>query len=741
MKLSGNFVRANFKLLKPLFNESAPENERKSMATLGKLLSRMGKSKVDVSDLTVNGLPMAMVSPKDELSRGVILYLHGGGYSGGDITYAKGFSTVLASKMGIKVLAVEYRLAPEHIFPAAVDDCLTAYEHLLSLGYSPEEILLAGESAGGGLCYSLCLKLREAGRKMPAGIIAISPWTDLTASGKSYEENKRNDLSMKIGRLTRFADRYIYGKDTPNGNKEFRSTEEDILKDKELKQHPLASPLFADLTGMPPSIIFVGEHEIMRDDATGIHTKLLKQGAESHIYIGKKKWHAYILYCLYEDREDFNRIARFVKSRIPARKLRWMSLDNAAKIYPAARRRNWTNVFRLSATLTEDVDKDALQRALDITVRRFPSIAVRLKTGMFWYYIEEIPKAPDIMDEKPYPLSRMFFDDIRKCALRVLVYQKRIAVEFFHALTDGNGGLIFLKTLLCEYVKEKYKENVTPWDGILNVLDEPTPEELEDSFLKYSGGVKATRADTTAFKLTGTRELDGYVTNTTFIFDSADIIKMAKEMKVTVTSLFSAIMLTAAARIQEKKVRNIKRRKPVKILIPVNLRKMFPSCSLRNFVLYVTPGIDPRYGEYTVQEAASLIQSQMAIMNTPKQMRARIAKNVGDEKALIIKLMPLFIKNLAMKMVFNAVGERKSCFALSNLGVCTLPPEIDKYVTKMGFVLGVQAKAPYNTGLITYKDKMYLNFVRNIKEPLLEREFYQVLKELNIKTVAESNSR
>ena len=97
MKLSGNFVRANFMLLKPLFNESAPENERHSMATIGKLLSRMGKSKVDVSEYAVNGLTVAMVSPKDELSRGVILYLHGGGYSGGDITYAKGFSTVLAS--------------------------------------------------------------------------------------------------------------------------------------------------------------------------------------------------------------------------------------------------------------------------------------------------------------------------------------------------------------------------------------------------------------------------------------------------------------------------------------------------------------------------------------------------------------------------------------------------------------------------------------------------------------------
>jgi hypothetical protein len=212
-------------------------------------------------------------------------------------------------------------------------------------------------------------------------------------------------------------------------------------------------------------------------------------------------------------------------------------------------------------------------------------------------------------------------------------------------------------------------------------------------------------------------------------------------MGVTVTSYLTAVMIDAIIRIQSRQVRNRKKHKPVKVLIPVNLRKMFDSSSLRNFVLYVTPGIDPRLGDYTLEEIAKLVQNQMAIMNTKKQMQAKISKNVGDEKALIIKLMPLFIKNIAMKMVFNAVGEKKSCLALSNLGACVLPPEIEKYVSRMGFVLGVQADAPYNTGLITFKDKMYLNFIRNIQEPLLEREFHAVLKENGIKSIVESNTR
>ena len=480
----------------------------------------------------------------------------------------------------------------------------------------------------------------------------------------------------------------------------------------------------------------------MLDDSVAMHEALLSHGVRSKIFVAPKMWHAFPLYPMKEAKTAFAEMEKFINVVAPAhKKLRWMALDNSAKIYPAARRRNWTNVFRLSATLDEEVDKDVLSAALDITVRRFPSIAVRIKTGMFWYYLEEIPKAPDIMEESAYPLSRMFFDDMRRCAFRVIVYKKRIAVEFFHALTDGNGGLVFTKTLLKEYISQKYNENIPDGYGMLNVLDEPTAAELEDSFLKYSGDVKYPRADTTAYKITGTKELDGYLTNTTFILDSAQIIAEAKKRGITVTAFLASVFTMASLGLQEKEVRNPKRRRPVKILIPVNLRKIFPSESLRNFALYVSPGVDPRYGEYTLDEVCSIVQNQMKLQNTAKQMRAKIATNVGDEKFLIIKLMPLFVKNFVMKMVFNAVGEKKSCFALSNLGVCSFPPEMERHIERVGIVLGVQADAPYNVGLITYKDKMYMNFIRNIREPRLEKAFYDELLKLGIRPLVESNSR
>ena len=736
------FLRTQLGFFKGFISSCSLETARKNQDRLGKLMASMHKADVTYDDFLIGEMEASFITPKDEVSKGVILYLHGGGYTCGDLDYAKGFATMLSAKCGIKVLCIAYRLAPEYPYPCALDDCAEAYGYLLSHGYGPESIVLCGESAGGGLCYSLCLKLKEKSRVMPAGIIAISPWTDLTSSGESYEINKEIDPSMTKERLQYYADFYIYGGDKKGKKRTRPLTNSNLEEDLAQKSAPLISPAFGDLEKMPPSLIFVGGDEIMLDDATRVHKSILEKGGKSDLIITPHMWHGYVLYGLKENEGDFVKIRKFIRDNVPLqKKLKWMSLDNAAKIYPASRTRAWSNVFRLSATLDEKIDKEIMQSALDVTVRRFPSIAVRLKTGFFWYYLEEIPKAPDIMNEKPYPLSRMVFDDIRKCAFRVIVYENRVAVEFFHALTDGNGGLVFLKTLVAEYLYQRYGIKVPRQDGILDRLEEPSKEELEDSFPKYAGPVKHPRMEETAFKIDGKAEEDGFRTNTTFIMSASQIAEEAKKRGVTVTAYFVALLIYTNMRLQEKIVKNPKRRKPLKILIPVNLRKLFPSKTLRNFVLYVTPGIDPRYGEYTFDEICKSVYHQMNLEITPKNMSARIATNVGNEKSMLLKLAPLFLKNFVMKLVFNAVGEKKSTFTLSNLGVVALPQEMAEHVTRMDFLLSVQSKAPYNSSIITYGDKMYLNIIRNIKESVLERELYATFKELGIKVVAESNSR
>ena len=473
-----------------------------------------------------------------------------------------------------------------------------------------------------------------------------------------------------------------------------------------------------------------------------MHRKLVDAGCKSELVVASDLWHGYILYDLPEREGDFAKISKYIKRLIPAhKKLAWMTLDNAAKIFPAARSRTWSNLFRISATLDEDIDREALKVALDVTVRRFPSIAVALKPGVFWYYLEEISSLPEIFDEKPYPLARMTMKDFKKCAFRVLVYKNRLAVEFFHSLTDGNGGNIFVKTLTAEYLYQKYGIRVPIGNGILDRLEEPTPEEMEDSFLKYAGDYPASRKDSDAYIISGKREVDGFRTNTTFIIDPDFVKREAKDRGVTVTVYMTAVLIEAARRVQESRVSTPKKYKPIKVCVPVNLRKMFKSETMRNFVMYTTPGIDPKLGEYSFDDLCQIVAAQIKQQMTKRNMSAMIRTNVDSEKNPFLRVVPLFIKNIVMKMVFNAVGEKKSCFTFSNLGVISVPDEYSQNVKRMDFVLGSQAMAPYNVSAVTYGGKMYMNVTRNTREPVLEREIYEVLKLRNVPHCVESNSR
>lgn len=717
MALSAKYVRSRLTMLRSVTKNFSLESSRKGQRMLGELMEFKHRKMVIIKDHPFEKFPAAWVIPKDERRQGVILYLHGGGYACGDLEYAKGYGATLAVRCGVRVFCPAYRLAPESPFPAALEDALESYQYLLKKGYDPKQIALCGESAGGGLIYALCLKLKEDNLPLPGGLIAMSPWTDLTSSGESYETNRDVDPNMTREHLQFYT--RCYTTDPKN---------------------PLASPIFGNLEGLPPSLIFVGGDEIMLSDAADMHKNLLEAGCKSKLVVAPERWHAYVLYELAENEEDYTTINHFLSQHISEEnKLRWMPLDNAAKIYPAARSHNWTNAFRLSATLKEEVDTKVLQSALDVTIRRFPSLGTRLRKGLFWYYLQQVSHAPAIRQEMSYPLTRMTRKDLRDCALRVIVYHNRIAVEFFHSLTDGNGGVIFLKALLAEYLQQKYHLVIPAEQGVVGRLEEPSPEELEDSFLKYAGPVCASRRENNAWHLKGTPEPDGFLNVTCFQLPVAQVLEQAHHYCVSMTTFLSAALMQAILNLQAQQIPNRRYRKYVRLLIPVNLRRLFPSKSMRNFALYTTPEVDPKLGDYSFEELCQIIQHRMALDVTPKQMSARIATNVKSERVFLLKITPLFIKNLVMKAVFLAVGERKSCLCLSNLGQVTLPKEMEGYVERMDFILSSQAMSPHNCGVLSYGDTLYINFTRNIVEPNLEREFFLVLREMGLPVEVQSN--
>lgn len=423
------------------------------------------------------------------------------------------------------------------------------------------------------------------------------------------------------------------------------------------------------------------------------------------------------------------------------RDLRWMRLDNAALIFPAAQRRHWSNAFRIAFTFSDPVDPDVLQRALARIAPRFPSVVVRLRRGVFWHYLEELKTPPAVQADTWQPLRSMTGADVRRCAIRVLYYRDRMAVEFFHAVTDGTGGMVFTKSLAAEYVRQRYGVTVPCTDGVKDP-DEPPPEaEFIDCFQKNAGPLAAPRDDRNVYRAQGETEPDRFLHVTTGVLDAKQLAAEAKARGVTVTAYLTAVLLQSLLRMQAEDEPRLRRRSPVKVQIPVNLRRLYGGETMRNFVAVANIGVDPRLGDYTFDELVQQVHHQMALAITEKNMRAIFTPNVNDEQNKLMKIVPLGLKNIVMRMVFDAIGERVASLSLSNLGNVRLPGPMAPYVRRVEFVLGAQATAPYNCSVTSWQDRTYVNIVRNSVEPRLERAFFTALVQMGFHVRIESNDR
>ena len=418
----------------------------------------------------------------------------------------------------------------------------------------------------------------------------------------------------------------------------------------------------------------------------------------------------------------------------------WFRLDNAALIFPAIMKRGWNNVFRVSATLKESVDPDILRKAaLDIKPR-FPSFFVRLKTGFFWYYLDAIKTDVPIVQEYAYPLTHMSRKELRKCCIRIVYYNDRIAVEFFHSVTDGTGGLIFLKNLVARYLEIKHGISVPHEDDIFDIEAEPSDWEVRDCFQKCTGRYPMSRTEQTAFKLSGTPEPDNFRHLITGILPTDVLIKTAHSYGVTVTAFLSGVMAESVCRLQQATTSQ-RFYKPVKITLPVNLRRLFKVNTLRNFVLTLNIGIDPKTGDYSLEEICSQISHQLSSEAIPQKMAARIAANVLPQRNLLLRMMPLPVKSIAMRSVYFASGEKKGCINVSNLGNANVPPAMAPYIDRFEFIIGVQYTYPNNCSLVSYGNKTVINMIRSTKESEIERLFFSRLVELGVPVSIESNTR
>lgn len=283
-----SLVHAQIKLLNPLLKRMDLKAARLLQDALGVLGATALAGGVAYEEEPFEEFDAAWAVPKPLMPGKAILYLHGGAYTAGCLAYAKGFGGVLAELTRFRTLCVGYRLAPEFPYPAALEDALSAYRRMLE-EYEPADILLVGESAGGGLSYCLCLKLKELGLPQPARIVALSPWTDLTVSAVRAECEPVDSVLTQEG--LRYSAALYAGE---------RLTE------------PTVSPLFGDLSGLPPSLIFAGSEEVLLGDSVNMAQKLKEQGCACELNVEEGMWHVYALYPIPEARKTLERIRAYL---------------------------------------------------------------------------------------------------------------------------------------------------------------------------------------------------------------------------------------------------------------------------------------------------------------------------------------------------------------------------------------------------------------------------------------------
>lgn len=417
---------------------------------------------------------------------------------------------------------------------------------------------------------------------------------------------------------------------------------------------------------------------------------------------------------------------------------RWYSLDNAAKLFPAIESERRTTLFRLSVTLVELVDPELLHTALLRIIDRFPYYKVRLCQGLFWYYIENNPDYPIVQADAHYPCRQLDLEKNHQYLFRVRYFQRRIAVEFCHVLTDGTGALIFLKTLIREYLRLEGKD-ISMEAGIFAVDQIPHREEAEDAYRRfYRSTIPHPKKESRAYHLPGKIEKKGVFHIITGIISLPAILTVAKSFKITLTELLAAVYIDVLQEIQASHVK-FSRIRPIRLSVPVNLRKIFDSKTMRNFSLYVTPGIDPRLGTHSFEEIVKSVYHQMRTEVNEKAISRQISRNVGGEDNFLVKIVPLWIKKLFAVYLYKSMGEGLYSGSLSNLGRVQLPEQMEEHIKRVDFLPGPNLINKSGCSIVSYQDALHISFGRVIKEAELERLFFRRLISLGVKVTIESN--
>ena len=419
----------------------------------------------------------------------------------------------------------------------------------------------------------------------------------------------------------------------------------------------------------------------------------------------------------------------------------WYMLDNAAMIFPVMSDRVSTYMFRLSATLNEPVHIPSLTTALARVAPRFPYYMVDLHRGFFWNYLQPLAKVPVPEADDRYPIQNFDVRTRRQLPFRVRARGNRIAMEMHHVLSDGGGAMIFFKTLLAQYFKLRGIESEKAPD-VFDIDGTPDPEEYEDAYNRYfQADLPVPENRPHAFRVSSPLLPMYQFRVTSGILPQEKVREVAKSFGVSVTELFCAAIMDALQDIRESYPKWMRKRSGpmATIEVPINMRRIYPSRTMRNFSLYYMPSIDLRLGHYDFGEIAELVHHRMKSESPEREIPRQIARNVGISRKKYVRWLPLFVKEPIMRLLYNAMGKNFESGSVSNLGKVTLPEPLPAYVRRMECLMPPSRVTCGNLGALTWGDNIYANFGSLIKSRDVERLVFKRLASLGIPVRIECN--
>ena len=416
------------------------------------------------------------------------------------------------------------------------------------------------------------------------------------------------------------------------------------------------------------------------------------------------------------------------------KEIRWERLDNTAHLFPVIAGESMSNVYRISVTLSELVEPALLQEALDIVLPKFDGFNLRLRQGIFWYYFEENGKpAPRVRKEHTFPCRFIHQNKNHSYMFRVTYYKYRINLEVFHVLTDGMGGINFLKELTYQYLRlahPQLKEKVG------DSLDSSTSLNREDSFLKnYKKSSQKGYQTKKAYLLKGERLPAGEFGVMHGYMPVEELKKVCRSYGVTINEYLVAVYVWS---VYTECMHGMASEKPIRVAVPVNLRPFFDSITTKNFFVMVSAEFHPVNETYTFEEVLGAVSESLRSQINREHLEKVFSYNVSNEKLLIARAVPLFLKNMAMRHVYRSSALANTT-TITNIGNITVAQEYQPYIEQFHSFLAMSKGQHLKGNICSYGGTLVFSFSYDLADPSVQRGFFRKVAADGIPVEVESN--